>query len=317
LERASIALDQSSKAGGSIAVFDEAKYKNPIANLSLMSEMLRSIERGDITNFYQPKYDLRSGRLIGVEALVRWRHPERGMIPPDMFISMAEDTGRIRELTIDVLSRAVRDQARLAERGHLLSFAVNLSGRLLHDDEITETILDIVSPAVGKVVLEVTETSMMENPKTALGILHQFRDAGLELSIDDYGSGLSSLAYLKNIPAHELKIDKAFVMHMDESRQDALLVRSTVALAHSLGLRVTAEGVESAATLALLRSMNCDCAQGYHMSRPIPFDDLAALLDKGADIAIVDFRQHTGATGDDLGGANPTGKLPTPLPWAS
>ena len=288
LEHASIALDQAIRRKSDIAVFDAATYKNPASNLSLMSEMLRSIEQGEITNHYQPKYDLRSGKLVGVEALVRWRHPERGMIPPDTFIPMAEETGRIRELTIDVLSRAIRDQGRLAERGHVLSFAVNLSGRLLHDDEIAGKILEIVKPAAGKVSLEVTETSMMENPEKALAILHQLRSADIELSIDDYGSGLSSLAYLKNIPAHELKVDKAFVMHMDEGQRDAFLVRSTVALAHSLGLKVTAEGVETATALALLRSMNCDCAQGYYMSRPIPFEDLAALLARGGDIAIND-----------------------------
>jgi EAL domain-containing protein (putative c-di-GMP-specific phosphodiesterase class I)/GGDEF domain-containing protein len=286
LKHASIALDVAFKTGISVNVFDPSLDSNPAGNLSLMSDMLKSIENGEITNHYQPKYDLRSGRPVAVEALVRWHHPERGSVPPDRFIPMAEETGRIRELTLDVLARAVQDQAWLAARGHTLAFAVNLSGRLLHDPEIIQTIIDIARPAVGKIRLEVTETAVMEYPDIALELLRQLKSAGIGISIDDYGSGLSSLAYLKNIPADELKIDRSFVAQMDRSREDCILVRSTIALAHSFGLTVVAEGVEAQATLGFLKAMNCDLAQGYYMGRPMPIDRLNELLANGAELHI-------------------------------
>jgi EAL domain-containing protein (putative c-di-GMP-specific phosphodiesterase class I) len=279
LEHASVALDAARRASISVNVFETSQDANLAGNLSLMSDMLRSIKTGEITNYYQPKYDLRSGRLVGVEALVRWHHPERGFVAPDLFIPVAEETGRIRELTLDVLSRAIRDQAWLADRGHKLDFAVNLSGRLLQDAEIIQTIIDIARPAAPRVSMEVTETAMMAYPEKAIALLQRFRSAGIGLSIDDYGTGLSSLAYLKNIPAAELKIDRSFVTHLDTCREDELLVRSTIALAHSLGLRVVAEGVESRRTLEILRSVECDLAQGYYLARPLPLARLAQLLE--------------------------------------
>ncbi|HEY4044298.1 MAG TPA: bifunctional diguanylate cyclase/phosphodiesterase [Rhodopila sp.] len=279
LEHASVALDAARRASISVNVFETSQDANLAGNLSLMSDMLRSIKTGEITNYYQPKYDLRSGRLVGVEALVRWHHPERGFVAPDLFIPVAEETGRIRELTLDVLSRAIRDQAWLADRGHKLDFAVNLSGRLLQDAEIIQTIIDIARPAAPRVSMEVTETAMMAYPEKAIALLQRLRSAGIGLSIDDYGTGLSSLAYLKNIPAAELKIDRSFVTHLDTCREDELLVRSTIALAHSLGLRVVAEGVESRRTLEILRSVECDLAQGYYLARPLPLARLARLLE--------------------------------------
>ena len=281
LEHASIALAAARKAMVGINIFEPSNHSNPAGNLSLMSDMLRSIGNGEISNVYQPKFDLRSGELAAVEALVRWHHPDRGAVPPDQFIPLAEETGRIRELTLDVLSRAVRDQAWLAGQGYTLPFAVNLSGRLLDDADVIQTIIDIARPAAARISMEVTETAMMAHPTLALALLGRLRSAGLGISIDDYGSGLSSLAYLKNIPADELKIDKSFVTGMDRNREDCLLVRSTIALAHSFGLRVVAEGVELARTLEILGQMNCDLAQGYHMARPMPLARLAELLASG------------------------------------
>jgi EAL domain-containing protein (putative c-di-GMP-specific phosphodiesterase class I) len=290
LERASIALTFARKAGIGINVFEPALDTGSAGNLSLMSDMLRSIEKGEITNHYQPKYDLRSGRVAAVEALVRWHHPERGPVPPDQFIPLAEETGRIRELTLDVLSRAIRDQAWLAQRGYPLAFAVNLSGRLLGDDDFMQTIIDLARPAAAHISMEITETAMMAHPERALPLLGRLRSAGIGVSIDDYGSGLSSLGYLKNIPADELKLDRSFVTHMDRDRQDCLLVRSTITLAHGLGLRVVAEGVESRRTLEMLGQMNCDLAQGYHMARPMPLVRLVELLESGAELGMTASR---------------------------
>ena len=278
VERANIALDQARAARQKIGVFDPELYGDPAGNLSLMSEMLRGIAGGEMALHHQPKLDLRGGVIEGVEALVRWRHPVRGLVGPDRFIPMAEETGHIGVLTEWVLARAIEEQALLKHEGRELSMSVNLSGRLLGDPVFAETALDMVRGARGKIFFEVTETAVIENPDVALQMIERFSASGVGISIDDYGSGLSSLAYLKQIPAHELKIDKAFVMKMGESQRDALLVRSTIDLAHSLGLKVTAEGVETQVSLSLLAGMGCDIAQGFLIARPMPLKELLMFL---------------------------------------
>ena len=250
-----------------------------------MSEMLGAIGSGDIFIHLQPKYDLRLGRTTGVEALVRWRHPVRGAVTPDEFIPLAEETGHIRTLTEHVLSLAIAQQAALAQAGRNLAMSVNLSGRLVGDPEFAESCMTLAKGACGQLCLEITETAVIDNPALALQMIDRFVSAGLQISIDDYGSGLSSLAYLKQIRAHELKIDKAFIIGMTGGQKDALLVRSTIDLAHSLGLKVTAEGVETATAQALLAGMGCDMAQGYLIARPMPLADLVAFLDQEAQIA--------------------------------
>ena len=278
LDRALIAVEQAREARRHIASFDAELYGNPGATLSLMSDMSRAFDNGQMTIAYQPKYDLRSGAIVGAEALARWDHPERGALRPDLFVEMAEETGHIGELTEWVLRRAVRDQHRLLAAGFNLSIAVNWSGHLLDDVGFTDTALEIARGAAGKLCLEVTETAIIGNAGLARQTLERLRAAGLTISIDDYGSGLSSMAYLKNIPADELKIDKAFVLNMATDPVDAVLVRAAVSLAHSLGLQVVAEGVEQQAALDLLGEMGCDLAQGYLIARPMPLQDLVAYL---------------------------------------
>jgi EAL domain-containing protein (putative c-di-GMP-specific phosphodiesterase class I) len=276
IERANVALDQAGAGRRRLTVFDEVVYGDPAANLSLMSEMLTAVAEGHLQPYYQPKYDIREGRITGLEALARWTHPVRGMLGPDLFIPMAEETGAIRDLTDCVLDRAIADQARLIEAGHELSMSVNISGRLLGDADFAVAALEMAKSARGKLCFEITETAIIENPEAAIANIERFVAAGIEISIDDYGAGLSSLGYLKRIPAHELKIDKAFVMGMAQGKRDALLVRSTVDLAHSLGMKVTAEGVETPMVMSLLSGMGCDIAQGYLIARPMP---LAGLMD--------------------------------------
>ena len=278
VERASIALDQARDSRQKLALFDPARYGDPSQNLSLMSQMLEAVGSGDMVLHHQPKLDLRKGAVTGVEALVRWRHPVRGLLPPDLFIPMAEETGHIGALTEWVLGRAIEEQALLLHEGHELAMSVNLSGRLLGDAGFADLALDMIRGARGPICLEVTETAVIENPETALAVIERLSANGVSISIDDYGSGLSSLAYLKQIPAHELKIDKAFIMKMDDAQRDALLVRSTIDLAHSLGLKVTAEGVETPVALSLLSGMGCDLAQGYLIARPMPLKDLLTFL---------------------------------------
>ena len=282
---AAIAVVQARAARQKAAVFDAAAYGDPAGNLSLMSQMLQAIEAGDITLHHQPKYDIRAARVGALEALVRWRHPVRGFLPPDLFIPLAEETGHIRPLTDFVLARAIDDQARMRAAGHTLDVSVNISGRLLSDPDFAEAALAATQRAEGRIWFEITETAVIDEPERALRHIERFAGAGIGVSIDDYGSGLSSLAYLREIRAEELKIDKAFVLGLADSRKNTLLVRSTIDLAHSLGMKVTAEGVETHEAFALLAGMGCDLAQGFLIERPMPLKDVLTFL--GEDRAAI------------------------------
>jgi len=278
LVRSAIAVGQARAARQKVALFDALAYGDPAANLSLMSDMLRGVAEGHIEVYLQPKYAIRQAQVTGAEALVRWRHPTRGLLPPDMFIPLAEETGHIRALTDCVLLKAIEHQAVLQRAGHDLEVSVNISGRLLCDAEFAEVALAMAATAQGRLCFEVTETAIMDEPQRALAHIERFAQAGVGVSIDDYGAGLSSLAYLKQIRADELKIDKAFILSLAHSRKDTLLVRSTIELAHSLGLKVTAEGVETQEAFALLAGMGCDYAQGFLIERPLPLKDVLTFL---------------------------------------
>ncbi len=279
IERASIALDQTRQRGQKAGMYDEAAYGDPARNLSLMGEMLRALETGAIYLAHQPKYNFRTGRVDSAESLVRWRHPTRGNIAPDLFVPMAEETGHIRALTEWVLERAIADQKTMKDGGHAIKLAVNISARLLSDTDFAKRAVALAHQAPLQICFEITETAVIDNPIAALENIELFAANGIHIAIDDYGSGLSSLAYLKQLPAQELKIDKLFVQNITASQRDALLVRSTIDLAHGLGMMVTAEGVETPSAFALLASMNCDLAQGYLISRPSSVEELLALLD--------------------------------------
>ena len=277
IDRAAVAIDQARASRVRAVLFDVAAYGDPSGNLSLVGELMAALQNGEFSLNYQPKYDLREDRITGVEALARWTHPRRGFVSPDLFIGMAEETGHIRPLTEWIIHRAIADQAVMDDAGQPLMVSVNISGRLLSDASFAAFCLDAVARSSARLCFEITETAVIDNPEKALAIIDRFAAAGISVSIDDYGSGLSSLAYLKRIRADELKIDKAFVMGLDQSGRDALLVKSTIDLAHSLGLKVTAEGVETPTALALLRGMGCDLAQGYLIGRPM---SLTALIER-------------------------------------
>jgi EAL domain-containing protein (putative c-di-GMP-specific phosphodiesterase class I)/GGDEF domain-containing protein len=275
---AAVALDQARAGRRKVAVFDAAAYGDPAANLSLMSGMLKALDSGEMQLHYQPKYDLRRRAVTGVEALVRWRHPVRGDLPPDLFVPMAEETGHIRDLTEWLLRQAIADQAQMADAGFNIDIAVNISGRTLGEADFADFALAEVAKTRGRLLFEITETAVIENPDLALSMLARFTAGGVGVSIDDFGAGLSSLAYLKRIQGEELKIDKSIVQGVTESQRDALIVRSTVDLAHSLGMKVTAEGVETEACFALLATMGCDQAQGWLIARPMPLKELLTFL---------------------------------------
>lgn len=299
LRDAMLAVEQAREAGRFFAVFDESCQQDHSQNLTLMSRMLAAIEQGHMQMHYQPKLDLKSGTYRSAEALVRWNDPERGYIPPDSFITLAEETGRIREFTEWSIDQVARDQQYLKCRdGHDIQISINISGALISDPDFARVALDKVAALRGSIAFEITETAAMRNPDLALRTLKLWREAGIRLSIDDYGAGLSSLSYLQSLPAQELKLDRAFVSNIANSQRDRMLVKSTADLAHALGLEMTAEGVEDETGLAILKMLGCDWAQGYVLSRALPLEALRCFLSENAHGRSIDTRlPRTGSFG--------------------
>jgi EAL domain-containing protein (putative c-di-GMP-specific phosphodiesterase class I) len=235
--------------------------------LSLLNELDRAIDQGHVWVAYQPKFDLRAGSVCGAEALVRWSHPVRGEIRPDQFIPTLEDNGRIEKLTLHVLETAIRDFSKLDDD---LTVAINISAKMIGRNRLLEPIAEMLAHArmdARRLTLEITESAALAG-SAGIDELNSLRNLGVHISIDDYGTGQSTLSYLKRLPATELKIDRSFVQVIGTSRSDAAVVDSTVKLAHALGLVVVAEGVESEEVLNLLRQMNCDLVQGYYFGEP-------------------------------------------------
>lgn len=282
LNHAEVAMYVAKRRGSGFTVYDPAIDKSSQESLSLLSELRRAIDRDEFQLYVQPKVDLGQARVVGAEALVRWVHPDKGLIGPDSFIPFAETTGFIRLLTAWMLERTARLCARLRAAGLDLKMSVNLSTRDLLDQDLPVHVADILMrntlPA-SSLCLEITESAIMDDPIRAQMTLERLNTMGVELAIDDFGTGYSSLAYLKRLPVDELKIDKSFVMNMERDADDAKIVRSTIDLGHNLGLRVVAEGLESMAVWKLLGQMGCDQAQGYFISKPMPADRFVTWLD--------------------------------------
>lgn len=246
--------------------------------LTLKRELPAAIARGEMFLEYQPKVHVRRQQIGSVEALVRWQHPTRGLILPGDFITIAEDAGDIEALTMWTLDRVIADQALLAADGQDLTIFINISGQLLSEPHFVAAACARVRDSGVKIGFEITETAVIRDPQSAIANLQIFADQGITIAIDDYGAGLSSLAYLKQLPARELKIDKMFVLQLTSSNRDPLIVRSTIDLAHALDMEVTAEGVETQAAMALLSVMGCDMVQGYLISRPVSIDAFRQFL---------------------------------------
>ncbi len=285
---AGLAAVQAARQGVRWRRFLEADGDENQRHLSLLGELDAAMSSGQLWNAYQPKLDLKSGEVIGVEALVRWAHPERGPLAPDSFIPVIEEAGRIRDLTAHVLQQALDDALSWDRVGFPIGVAVNVSATLLRDHEFIETVASILRShelPTSRVTIEVTETAAMDSPERAIAALESWRSLGLAISIDDYGTGQSSLGYLQKLPATELKIDMGFVRTIVTDSRNAIMVRSTVGLAHELGMKTVAEGVEDAACLQLLTEIGCDTAQGYYIGRPMPADELATFLSARARAA--------------------------------
>lgn len=289
IEEAEAALAASGAEGP--AVRDLTELHPIIDRTTLSLELPAAIAAGQLFLQYQPKMHLRRQQIASVEALVRWDHPERGLILPSDFIPAAEESRHIGLLTLWTLRQAIADQRALAARGHDIPVFLNISGVLLGDRPFVAAACELMRTSDAKIGFEITETSVIRDPDSAIANLNIFADIGITIAIDDYGAGLSSLAYLKRLPASELKIDKLFVTQLTSSNRDPLIVRSTIDLAHALEMEVTAEGIENPATLALLSVMGCDMAQGYLISRPIGLPALFQFLDDDGHLRATDAAQ--------------------------
>ncbi|MBI3514438.1 MAG: EAL domain-containing protein [Proteobacteria bacterium] len=272
LQHADVALYAALGSEDSISVYNPLADPHRPERLSLMSDLRDALERDELFLAYQPKLALATSRIDGAEALVRWQHVKRGLVPPDSFINLAEQTGNIRRLTRWAIASGVAQAARWADRGLALRVSVNLSVRDLGDPELPRRIGDLMAEhtlAPDAIALEVTESALMGEPDTAIAVLRRLADQGIDLAIDDFGVGQSSFAYLRRLPVRELKIDKAFILKLAQSPEDRTIVRSIVELGHRLGYRVTAEGVEDQAALDFLTQIGCDHAQGFLLARPL------------------------------------------------
>jgi diguanylate cyclase (GGDEF)-like protein len=294
VQRADIAMYLAKSARTVVEVYASERDQYSPSRLALVGEMREALEHGEFVLHYQPKVNLKTGHVGGVEALIRWEHPLRALVPPDEFIPLAEHTGLIEPITRFVLDKALHDCADWREAGLEIPVAVNISARTLLDEDFP----DQVSQALRRwkippsyLQLEITESTLLSDPKRALGVLGRLSHMGVELSIDDFGTGYSSLSHLRRLPLKELKIDKSFVQNMVVDENDLVIVRSTIDLGRNLGLQVVAEGVETREVWAKLQALGCDYAQGYYNSRPMPAEELVRWL------------TVTGVRMDDMAGA--------------
>jgi diguanylate cyclase (GGDEF)-like protein len=281
LRRAAIASRQAARKDFAFAVYQGAKERENPASLALVAELRTAIEERTLELHYQPKIDLTAGRACGAEALIRWPHAAKGMISPAQFVPLAEQTGLIRSMTYFVVEAAVRRQRAWRDAGLVVPVAINLSARNLYDPKLLERIEAIVGTwgiDPKALEIEITEGALVEDTQAARTVLARLSALCGKIYIDDFGTGYSSLSYLVSLPVHALKIDRAFVIQMSKSRQARAVVESVISMAHALGLRVVAEGVETAEDAQLLRELGCDEAQGYFFGRPVPPADFGRFL---------------------------------------
>jgi diguanylate cyclase (GGDEF)-like protein len=281
LKRADIALYRAKAVRGDIQVYRPEIDRHTVEKLSLLGDLHSAIDKAQFVLVFQPQVCARTGDVLGVEALSRWIHPRHGVIGPDTFIPLAENSGLISLLSRWGIESAVASLADWRSRGHDFTMAFNISARLLSDLDLPDFIAEVLARhrvPTSRFAIEVTESTIMADPKRASEVLGRLRDLGVSLAVDDYGTGYSSLSYLRRIAVDELKIDKSFILQMGLDDNSAIIVRSTIELAHSLGLIVTAEGVEDLPTLQTLQSLGCDRVQGFYFSRPLPALALEAWL---------------------------------------
>jgi EAL domain-containing protein (putative c-di-GMP-specific phosphodiesterase class I) len=278
IERSLAAIGNARTQGRSRQWF-QGVAPGALRDLSIMGELRRGIEEDQLFVAYQPKLHLKSGSAVHAEALVRWRHPTEGLVSPDRFIPLAEETGVVREITRFILRRVIAD-CRAAEMSEKISVSINVSAADISQPDFADEVIEALTRAKldpSRITLEITESAIIRSKATALRVLETLRSHGVRLSIDDYGTGQSTLSYDKSLPVDELKIDKSFVTNLCKNENDRIMVQSTIDLAHQLGLTVVAEGAEDWDTVKLLTELGCDYAQGYAVGRALALADLLSM----------------------------------------
>jgi len=295
IQHADVAMYAAKAANGGFAVYESATDPHTPDRLALIGELRDALEREELVLYYQPQLTLSTGSVMAVEALIRWQHPQRGLVPPDEFIPLVQETGLIKPLTHYVLDRALRQCRSWSELGRPMRVAVNLAMRNLIDADLPADVaylLELNGVSADRLVLEITESAVISDPLRTEAVLARLAKMGVRLSVDDFGTGYSSLTYLTPLPVDEIKIDRSFVTNMNSSADKEVIVRSTIDLARNLGKQVVAEGVETAIVLQRLEELGCHLVQGYYVSRPLPAEKLEAWLadSGGLDAAIA--RDH-------------------------
>jgi diguanylate cyclase (GGDEF)-like protein len=278
MQHADTAIFEAKRVGRPYFAYESELDPHKPERLSMMSELRAGLDEGQFQLYFQPKVDLSTDTVKAAEALIRWIHPKRGFMSPDSFIPLAEQTGNIQKLTAWVLDAAVKQLRAWADAGIDIKIAVNLSAKDLSNRNLPTDVANLLAAhgvETRSLILEITESAVMQDPAHALEVMKHLNEMGVTLSIDDYGTGYSSMAYLRSLPVQEIKIDKSFVLKLASSRSDEILVRSTIDLGHNLGLKVTAEGVEDVSSIEILRSYGCETAQGYFVSKPLPAEEFA------------------------------------------
>ena len=277
MRHADVAMYGAKRNQAGYTVYDASLDAHRQDYLSLLSQLRRAVEHDELRLFYQPKIDITTSRVVAVEALLRWQHPERGLVAPIEFIPFAEQTGYIQQLTHWVIRKALLDMGAWAAREISLRLSLNVSTRDLIDNALPDMVAQSLTQhrvAAERLCLEITESALMEDPQRAHETLKRLHGLGVRISIDDYGTGYSSLAYIKKLAVDELKIDRSFIHGVAHDEQNLAIVRSTVELGHNLGLSVVAEGVETEQELKLLLQFGCDEAQGYFFAKPMQREQL-------------------------------------------
>lgn len=283
IQRADVAMYTAKSLPNGVAVYESSQDENTLGRLNLLADIRLALIADEFQCYYQPRVNLESGAIEGVEALTRWMHPKQGLLTPDKFIPLLEDSGNITALTNWVLEKAINQLATWQRTHPLLTLSVNISTKDLQDSRLVTLLAELLQRyhvAAPAIILEITESALMSYTHHSLDTLTSLEHLGVQLAIDDFGTGYSSLSYLKEMPVTELKIDKSFVLNMNHDEDDAVIVRSTIDLGQNLGLHVIAEGVEDEATRQALIKLNCKSAQGFYFSKPVNSEELTALLSK-------------------------------------
>ena len=282
MKRADMAMYEAKRDKTGFAVYDSAKDRHSSRNLSLMGDLRSAIDGRQLALYYQPVVNLHSGRVSGVEALLRWHHPQHGLMYPEEFIPMAEQTGLIKAVTLWVLRQALSQHSTWRQAGIDLDMMINISVHDLHDggfaEGVAEILRGIASDQINHIGFEITESAMMSDPPRALEMLRALQGLGINLAVDDFGTGYSSVVFLKQMAATVLKIDKRFVVALSRNDNDAVIVRSMIDLAHNIGMQVVAEGVEDKQSYEILTAWRCDAVQGYYISQALESEEFALWL---------------------------------------